>query len=148
LTKKSIALSMALTLLGGLFATAMTTTAGAATPKSHETEFSQFKYADGKFVGRVAGKRYLCLQNHKVVIVKQGATTNVAVASLNVSPNTWQSFGEGKFAVKHPALEIDNARKRRRALKGTYFAKYVEAPVNTYGKTGLCLGSKSDTLEI
>lgn len=139
---------MALTLLGGLFAAALTTNASAAIAKSHDTEFSQFKYDDGKFVGRIAGKRFLCLQNHKVVIVKQGATTNVTVASINVGPNVWQNFGEGKFVAKHPATEIENRRRRLRALRGTYFAKYVEAPVNTYGKTGLCLGSKSDTITI
>lgn len=147
MTKKSIALSMALTLLGGLFAAAMTTNASAA-DKSYETEFSQFKYADGKFVGRIAGKRYLCLQNQKVVIVKEGATTNVTEASINVGSSVWQAFGEGKFVAKHPATEIDNARKRRRALRGTYFAKYVETPVASYGRTGLCLGSQSDKITI
>lgn len=141
--KKRIALSMAVTLLGGLFATAMTTSSSAA-PRSHETEFSQFKYADGKFVGRVAGKRFLCLQNQKVVIVKEG-TGQVALASINVSKAVWQNFGEGRFTVRHPALDIENRRKRLRALRGTYFAKYVEAPIASYGKTGLCLGSKSDT---
>lgn len=138
---------MTIALLGGLFAAAMTTSSSAATPRSHDTEFSQFKYDDGKFVGRVAGKRFLCLQNHKVVIVKEGAS-NVTVASINVGPNVWQNFGEGKFAAKHPATEIDNRRKRLRALRGTYFAKYVEAPVASYGKTGLCLGSKSDPITI
>lgn len=139
---------MALMLVGGLFAAAMTTSSSAAPGRSHETEFSQFKYEAGKFVGRVAGKRFLCLQNQKVVIVKEGATSNVTVASINVSQSVWQNFGEGKFSVKHPALDIENARKRRRALRGTYFAKYVENPVASYGKTGLCLGSKSDTITI
>ncbi|MEA2453718.1 MAG: hypothetical protein QOG04_2428 [Actinomycetota bacterium] len=152
MTKKSIALSMSLAILGGLLASAFTATSQAATVKSHATEFTTpLKYADGQFSGRLAGKRFLCLQDQDVVIMKDLASglEKVTVAHLNVGTRVWQNFGEAKFTAKHPALDITNRRKRNRALHGTYFAKFVESPVAAgYGKAGICLGDRSAKVEI
>jgi hypothetical protein len=142
---------MSLAMVGGLFAAALGTSASAATVKEWDTEFDVLKYSDGKFVGRLAGKRFLCLQDQKVVIMKKGLSgaDKLMVADLNIGPTVWQNFGEAKFAsAKHPALSITNKRKRNRALRGEYFAKYVGGPVADYGKAGLCLPSKSETIEI
>jgi hypothetical protein len=145
--KKSIALLMALTLVGGLFATALATSSAAATAKTFQTEFTAFKYRDGQFIGRLAGKRWLCLNGREVKIVKvEGVAINAINAGLRVKE--WET-GEAKFSKKHPALDIEGARKRRRALHGTYVAKFAESPIVTgYGKTGLCLGSHSERIEI
>ena len=149
--KKNIALLMSLALVGGLFAAAMGTSASAQNVREWDTEFSALKFTDGKFVGRIAGKRFLCLQDQKAVIMKKSAdgAVKLLAAEINVGSNVWQSFGEGKFtSAKHPALSITNRRQRNRALRGEYFAKYLGGPVADYGKAGLCLPSKSDLIEI
>jgi hypothetical protein len=146
-TKKSIALLMAMTLVGGLFAAALATTSQAARAKTFQTEFTTFKFKDGKFVGRIAGKRWLCLSGRDVHIVKvDGAAIDNIVATLHV--RDW-STGEAKFSAAHPAMDISNRRRRNRALHGSYVAKFVEAPVATgYGRAGLCLGDKTPQVEI
>lgn len=150
--KKSLALALSLSLVGGLYATAMTTSVSAQNLKSHETEVTVFKFVDGKFSGRVAGKRYLCLENQSVAIMKKTSLGPVKIleANLNVGSTVWQNFGEAKFvSAKHPALSIVNRRKRNRALHGEYFAKYVGGPAASYDYgAGQCLDSKSDPLEI
>lgn len=138
--KKSISLLMALALTGGLLTAALTSAASAGTTDPLLVSIDAFRFNDGKLVGKVSADRRLCLNGRSVTILKDLGDRNAEVTKAVLNFDKWGDIGAATFSKRHPAMDIERLRARRRALKGDYIAKLAPAPALAYGKTFTCLG--------
>lgn len=143
--KKSLALTLMLALVGGLFAAAFTTSASAGSADPVVTSVDVFKFNDGKLMGKLSAHRRLCLNNATVTIYKvvDGSKNKVTTATL--STQRWADLQQATFSKRHPAMDISGRRARLRALRGTYLVKLDPAAVAAYGKSFTCLGATGKT---
>ena len=138
--KKHTTLVLALALTSGLMVGALTSTAGAASTDPQVVSIDVFKFNDGKLLGKVSADRRLCLNGRSVTVLKDLGDRNTTVLTAPLNFDEWSDTGTATFSKRHPAMDIDKRKARRRALKGNYIAKLAPAPVLAYGKTFTCLG--------
>ena len=142
--RKSISLLMALALAGGLLTSALisSATAGTADPQSVTITRFAFRLKKGNFVGRVTSDRPLCLYGRSVTILKDLGARNKRIAKAPLNFDRYSEINAATFRKRHPAMDIERRRARRRALAGNYIAKLAPITVLDYATTYPCLGSK------
>ena len=135
---------MALALTGGMLAAALVSPAAADTadPQSVTIDRFVFRMKSGNFVGRVTADRPLCLYGRSVTILKDLGARNKRITKAVLNFDRYSATNHATFRKRHPAMDIERRRARRRALAGTYIAKLAPTTVLGYGTTYPCLGSK------
>ena len=142
--RKSISLVMALALTGGLLTAALTgpAMAGTSDPQSVTIDHFAFRMKSGNLVGRVTADRPLCLYGRSVTILKDLGARNKRLATAVLNFDRYSATNHATFRTRHPAMDIERLRARKRALAGTYIAKLAPTTVLDYATTYPCLGSK------
>ena len=152
--KRNLSLLVALALGSGLVAASVTTATAAPVKASSTlgTSVAAFKFATGKFTGKLEADRRLCLQNNSrdprtVTIYKKVDGKNVEVVDAKLDMSSWSTIEGAKFSVAHPGMKITNRRKRLAAVNGTYLLKLEAMSKMEYSKSFSCAAA-SDTLTV
>jgi hypothetical protein len=133
--KKATSL-LTLVLVGGLVSAACLTTAHAAPAQDTKTSFLAFKYWNGAFRGKVSTEKGLCFVGQDVTVYKKRndrAAKVLGTAPLKLGTRT---NGPGRFRFRFADPD------------GRYFAKFAKVTIAEYAQSWVCLGSRSETINI